>query len=124
MLFVLAFAEWPIERELRSFRQQNQVAWYHIHRDRSWVIRLFTFGTILCVYRFTSYRQNSISIGPTAPDMKWRLLLPGHCFTISLPVRRIGQRRRATRAPYRCYTAERLWGLSEPFAYLPLALMR
>jgi len=26
MLFVLAFAEWPIERELRSFRQQNQVA--------------------------------------------------------------------------------------------------
>ena len=26
MLFVLAFAEWPIQRELRSFRQQNQVA--------------------------------------------------------------------------------------------------
>ena len=26
MLFVLAFAEWPIERELRSFRKQNQVA--------------------------------------------------------------------------------------------------
>ena len=26
MLFVLAFAEWPIERELRSFKQQNQVA--------------------------------------------------------------------------------------------------
>jgi hypothetical protein len=25
MLFVLAFAEWPIERELRSFKQQNQV---------------------------------------------------------------------------------------------------
>ncbi|OHB84959.1 MAG: hypothetical protein A2Z38_06675 [Planctomycetes bacterium RBG_19FT_COMBO_48_8] len=25
MLFVLAFAEWPIERELRSIRQQNQV---------------------------------------------------------------------------------------------------
>ena len=24
MLFVLAFAEWPIERELRSFRQQSQ----------------------------------------------------------------------------------------------------
>ena len=26
MLFVLAFAEWPIERELRSFKQQGQVA--------------------------------------------------------------------------------------------------
>ena len=26
MLFVLAFAEWPNERELRSFRQQNQMA--------------------------------------------------------------------------------------------------
>jgi len=26
MLFVLAFAEWPIERELRSFKRQNQVA--------------------------------------------------------------------------------------------------
>ncbi|HCO96230.1 MAG TPA: hypothetical protein DIU00_20200 [Phycisphaerales bacterium] len=26
MLFVLAFAEWPIERELRSFKQQSQVA--------------------------------------------------------------------------------------------------
>jgi hypothetical protein len=26
MLFVLAFAEWPIQRELRSFRKQNQVA--------------------------------------------------------------------------------------------------
>jgi len=26
MLFVLAFAEWPIERELRSFKQQRQVA--------------------------------------------------------------------------------------------------
>ncbi len=26
MLFVLAFAEWPIQRELRSFRQQSQVA--------------------------------------------------------------------------------------------------
>jgi hypothetical protein len=26
MLFVLAFAEWPIQRELRSFRQQNQMA--------------------------------------------------------------------------------------------------
>ena len=26
MLFVLAFAEWPIERELRSYRQQSQVA--------------------------------------------------------------------------------------------------
>ena len=26
MLLVLAFAEWPIERELRSFRQQSQVA--------------------------------------------------------------------------------------------------
>jgi len=26
MLFILAFAEWPIERELRSFRQQSQVA--------------------------------------------------------------------------------------------------
>jgi len=26
MLFVLAFAEWPIERELRSFRQQSQMA--------------------------------------------------------------------------------------------------
>jgi len=26
MLFVLAFAEWPIQRELRSFKQQNQVA--------------------------------------------------------------------------------------------------
>ena len=26
MLFVLAFAEWPIERELSSFRQQRQVA--------------------------------------------------------------------------------------------------
>ena len=25
MLFVLAFAEWPIQRELRSFRQQSQV---------------------------------------------------------------------------------------------------
>jgi len=25
MLFVLAFAEWPIERELHSFRQQRQV---------------------------------------------------------------------------------------------------
>jgi hypothetical protein len=25
MLFVLAFAEWPIERELRSYRQQRQV---------------------------------------------------------------------------------------------------
>ena len=25
MLFVLAFAEWPIERELRSFKQQGQV---------------------------------------------------------------------------------------------------
>ncbi len=26
MLFVLAFAEWPVQRELRSYRQQNQVA--------------------------------------------------------------------------------------------------
>lgn len=26
MLFILAFAEWPIERELRSFKRQNQVA--------------------------------------------------------------------------------------------------
>ena len=26
MLFVLAFAEWPIQRELRSYKQQNQVA--------------------------------------------------------------------------------------------------
>lgn len=26
MLFVLAFAEWPVQRELRSFRQQSQVA--------------------------------------------------------------------------------------------------
>jgi len=26
ILFVLAFAEWPVERELRSFRQQSQVA--------------------------------------------------------------------------------------------------
>jgi membrane protein YdbS with pleckstrin-like domain len=26
MLFVLAFAEWPIERELRSYKQQNQMA--------------------------------------------------------------------------------------------------
>ena len=26
MLFVLAFAEWPIQKELRSFRQQSQVA--------------------------------------------------------------------------------------------------
>ena len=26
MLFVLAFAEWPIERELCSFRQQSQMA--------------------------------------------------------------------------------------------------
>jgi len=26
MLFVLAFAEWPIERELRSFKQQSPVA--------------------------------------------------------------------------------------------------
>ena len=26
MLFVLAFAEWPIQRELRSYRQQSQVA--------------------------------------------------------------------------------------------------
>jgi len=25
MLFVLAFAEWPIERELRSYKQQNQM---------------------------------------------------------------------------------------------------
>ena len=25
MLFVLAFAEWPVQRELRSYRQQNQV---------------------------------------------------------------------------------------------------
>lgn len=25
MLFVLAFAEWPIQRELRSYRQQSQV---------------------------------------------------------------------------------------------------
>jgi hypothetical protein len=25
MLFVLAFAEWPIQRELRSFRQQSQM---------------------------------------------------------------------------------------------------
>ena len=26
MLFVLAFAEWPVQRELRSYRQQNQVS--------------------------------------------------------------------------------------------------
>jgi len=26
MLFILAFAEWPVQRELRSFRQQYQVA--------------------------------------------------------------------------------------------------
>lgn len=26
MLFVLAFAEWPIQRELRSYKQQSQVA--------------------------------------------------------------------------------------------------
>ena len=26
MFFYLAFAEWPIQRELRSFRQQSQVA--------------------------------------------------------------------------------------------------
>ena len=26
MLFVLAFAEWPIQRELRSYRQQSPVA--------------------------------------------------------------------------------------------------
>jgi UPF0716 family protein affecting phage T7 exclusion len=26
MLFVLAFAEWPVQRELRSFRQQSQMA--------------------------------------------------------------------------------------------------
>ncbi len=26
MLFVLAFAEWTIQKELRSFRQQSQVA--------------------------------------------------------------------------------------------------
>ncbi len=26
MLFVLAFAEWPVQQELRSFRQQSQVA--------------------------------------------------------------------------------------------------
>ena len=26
MLFVLAFAEWPIQRELRSYRQQSQMA--------------------------------------------------------------------------------------------------
>ena len=26
ILFVLAFAEWPIQRELRSFRQQRQVS--------------------------------------------------------------------------------------------------
>ena len=25
MLFVLAFAEWPIQRELRSYKQQSQV---------------------------------------------------------------------------------------------------
>ena len=25
MLFVLAFAEWPVQRELRSYIQQNQV---------------------------------------------------------------------------------------------------
>ena len=25
MLFVLAFAEWPVQRELRSFRQQSQM---------------------------------------------------------------------------------------------------
>lgn len=26
MLFVLAFAEWPVERELRSFKRQSQMA--------------------------------------------------------------------------------------------------
>ena len=26
MFFFLAFAEWPIQRELRSYRQQNQTA--------------------------------------------------------------------------------------------------
>jgi len=26
ILFVLAFAEWPIQRELRSFRQQSQMS--------------------------------------------------------------------------------------------------
>lgn len=26
MLFILAFAEWPIQRELRSYRQQHQMA--------------------------------------------------------------------------------------------------
>ena len=26
MLFVLAFAEWPIERELHSYKQKNQMA--------------------------------------------------------------------------------------------------
>ncbi len=26
MLFVLAFVEWPVQQELRSFRQQSQVA--------------------------------------------------------------------------------------------------
>jgi len=71
-------------------------------------ICLFTFRKTNCVYRFISYQQNRKPIGSPVSENKLLLLLPDNNLTISLPARGIGQRRRATRAPCRCYTAEGL----------------
>ena len=73
-----------------------------------WAIWLFTFRATTCVYRFISYQQNRKPIGSPVPDKNLVLLLPDNNSTISLSARRMGQRRRATRALSRCYTAERL----------------
>ena len=77
--------------------------------QRLWEVWLFASWTANCVYRFVSYKQNRKPTRPTTQRSKLLMLFPENDFTISLPAQRIGQRKRATWAPRRCYTGERLW---------------
>jgi len=89
------------------FLQINSLSKNLVPSQRLWSIWLFASRIANCVYRFASYQQSRKPTISSAQSRKLLLSFPENNFTISLPTRRIGQHRRATRAPCRCYTADR-----------------